>query len=111
MDSKLPAVSLDAFDLESLRQHYDPSRLDTVKRSPKRSLNATHDAFDLIGGVPRLAHWAHHNPGEFFTKIWGKTLQSNAAVEHSGEIVIRTAIPRTPLDGEWEDAEAAPSDE
>lgn len=103
MEAKLPVPSLEEFSLEELQRQYDPTRLETVKRSPKRSLNATHDAFDLIGGVPRLAHWAHHNPGEFFTKIWGKTLQSASQVEHSGEITIRTAIPRTPLDGEYED--------
>lgn len=110
MESKLPVVPLDEFSLEAIQQQYDPARLESVKRSPKRSLNATHDAFDLIGGVPRLAHWAHHNPGEFYTKIWGKTVQSNQAVEHSGELTIRTAIPRSPLDGEFEDV-TPPHDE
>jgi hypothetical protein len=92
-------------------EQYDRTRLESLKRSPKRSLNAVNDTFDLIGGVPRLAVWADANPTDFYTKIWNRTLQTNAQVEHSGEIVIRTAIPRGPLDGEYEDVTPAPSDE
>ena len=68
---------------------YDHSRLERVTRSPKRMNNAVHDAFDLIGGVPRLAVWADQNPGEFFTKLLPRTMQSHQHQEHSGEIVIR----------------------
>jgi len=91
------------FDFETLRESYPSIRLDGPRRKAGRSNIAVDDAFDLIGGVPRLAHWAHNNPGEFFTKIYAKTLQGAQQLEHSGEIVIRSAIPVSPLDGEYED--------
>lgn len=31
-------------------------------------------AFDMIGGVDRLADWANKNPGEFFTKVFPKVI-------------------------------------
>jgi len=90
---------------------YDTSRLDRIRRSPQRSNNAVYDAFDLIGGVPRLAVWADENPGEFFTKLLPRTMQSHQQTEHSGEIRIISAIPRTVLDGEFHDVTPAPSDD
>lgn len=108
-NDSLPALLSDP-EVEKLREFYDVSRLETVKRSPRRTNNAVQDAFDLIGGVPRLAVWADRNPGEFFTKILPRTLQSQQQQEHSGTIQIITAIPRTALDGEFEDI-SEPSDE
>lgn len=100
----LPAEIPLELDFEELRRTYAPTRLDESRKSAsRRSLNAVQDVFDLVGGVPRLAIWADRNPTDFYTKIWNRTIQSNQAVEHSGEIVIRTAIPRSPLDGEFED--------
>lgn len=98
----LPSIIKDD-ELKALQEFYDVSRLETVKRSPRRTNNAVQDAFDLIGGVPRLAIWADRNPGEFFTKILPRTLQSQMQQEHSGTIQIVTKIPRTALDGEFED--------
>jgi len=95
--------SADTSDLSEVRQWYDPTRLDKVRRSSQRSANAVHDAFDLIGGTPRLAEWAHENPETFYTKLFNKTIERTSAVEHSGEITIVSAIPRTVLDGEFED--------
>jgi hypothetical protein len=97
----LPAAS--ASDFSEVREWYDPTRLDRVRRSSQRSANAVHDAFDLIGGTPRLAEWAHENPETFYTKLFNKTIERTSAVEHSGEITIVSAIPRTVLDGECED--------
>lgn len=38
-------------------------------------------AFDMIGGVDRLADWADKNPNEFFTKVFPKVIAK--PVEHS----------------------------
>ena len=84
---------------------YDPTRLEKVRRKPARSANAIHDTFDLIGGVPRLATWANENQGEFFTKLFSKTIERAGKVEHSGEIKIISAVPRTTLDGTVEDGD------
>jgi hypothetical protein len=93
--------------MDNLPIQYDPAKLDESRKSPagRRAANAVSDAFDLIGGVPRLAVWADENPTDFYTKIWNRSIQTNQQVEHSGELVIRTAIPRSPLDGEWEEAQ------
>lgn len=91
-------------EFEEIQRAYDRSRLDSPPvRSPRRTNQAIDDTFDLIGGVPRLAIWADQNPGEFFTKLLPKTIQSQQATEHSGQITIVTAIPRSPLDGEYTD--------
>jgi hypothetical protein len=50
-----------------------------VTQAPRRKfdrdkfLSAMDEAFELIGGVPRLAHWADQNPTEFF-RLMGKTI-------------------------------------
>jgi hypothetical protein len=100
--SSLPAV-VRSEEVDEFARFYDVSRLDSVKRSPRRTNNAVHDAFDLIGGVPRLAVWADKNPGEFFTKLLPKTLQTHQQQEHSGVITIVSKVPRTAIDGEYTD--------
>ncbi len=84
---------------------YDPTRLEKVRRKPARSANAVHDAFDLIGGVPRLAAWANDNPNEFYSRLFTKTIERATKSQVSGQIRIISAIPRGALDGEVEDAE------
>lgn len=76
----------------------------TMKRMPagvdrQAITRAFNDAFELIGGVMRLAHWAHEHPSDFY-KLYARMLPSSAQqqIEHSGEILIRHAIPRTELD-------------
>jgi hypothetical protein len=70
-----------------------------VKR--KKVVNAFHEAFELIGGVPRLAHWADQSPSAFY-KLYARLLptQANQQLEHSGEIRVRHILPRGPLDEE-----------
>jgi hypothetical protein len=70
-----------------------------VKR--EKVVNAFHEAFELIGGVPRLAHWADQSPSAFF-KLYARLLptQANNQLEHSGEIRVRHILPRGPLDEE-----------
>lgn len=105
--SKSPRCTMLTMD-DNLPMQYDERRLDLPAPRPTRSLRAVHDTFDLIGGVPRLALWADKNPSDFYTKIWAKTIPTNVQNEHSGEITIRTAIPRGPLDGEYTDATPEP---
>ncbi len=75
----------------------------------KRSdvVNAFTSAFELIGGIPRLALWAHENPGEFF-KLYGKLLpsQSHSQIEQSGNVTVLFAgIQQGVLDGITVDSE------
>lgn len=65
----------------------------------QRVVNAFQDAFELIGGVPRLAHWADSHPSDFF-KLYARLLPVEASqrVTHDGGITVRHVLPRGPLD-------------
>lgn len=73
----------------------------SVPRELKRErvVHAFQEAFELIGGVPRLAHWADQSPSAFY-KLYARLLptQANQQLEHSGEIRVRHVLPRGPLD-------------
>lgn len=82
------------------------TRLPRREFSRRRVLEALDEAFQLIGGVPRLAHWGHHNPTEFY-KLWGKTIPAASQLDVMGQLthIIRPALPRSPLDGDYTDAD------
>lgn len=64
-----------------------------------RVTEALNESFELIGGVPRLAIWANNpeNQAEFY-KLWARSGQK-IDVNHTGEVIIRPALPRSALDG------------
>ncbi len=51
----------------------------SVPREIKRSrvVNAFQDAFELIGGIARLAHWGDQHPTDFY-KLYGRLLPAEA---------------------------------
>lgn len=57
-------------------------------------VTAFHTAFQMIGGVPRLALWADKNPGDFY-KMYSRLLPSAASDElsHADKMVIQHALP------------------
>lgn len=55
--------------------------------------------FERIGGVERMAAWADANPTDFYTKLFPKTVQRTASVDHSGTITIDDAISRVERGG------------
>jgi hypothetical protein len=73
----------------------------SVPRELKRQrvVSAFQDAFELIGGVPRLAHWADTHPTDFY-KLYARLLPAEASkrVTHDGGFVIKHVLPRGPLD-------------
>lgn len=71
-----------------------PRHADT-KRA--RVVNAFQDAFELIGGTPRLAIWADDNPTEFY-RLYSKLMPKEQHTETSGATTIRHILPRGPLD-------------
>ena len=76
---------------KSIRVPRDPD----IKR--KRVINAFQDAFQLIGGTPRLALWADENPTEFY-RIYSKLMPKENHNQTDGELVIHHVLPRGPLD-------------
>lgn len=67
--------------------------------SRKRLVQAFTDAFELIGGVPRLAHWADQHPSEFY-KLMARLFPNVAQqqIEHGGQVTVIHALPRSKLD-------------
>lgn len=53
----------------------------------KKAADAFQQAFDLIGGIPRLALWADKNPTQFFS-LYSKLIPSSVKTELSGTIKI-----------------------
>ena len=56
-------------------------------------------AFELMGGVPRLAIWANSHETEFF-KLYARLLpsQASSALGESNILKIEMSIPKGPLD-------------
>jgi hypothetical protein len=44
-------------------------------------------AFELIGGIPRLAHWAHSNPDKFY-QLYSKLIPAQVTGADGGAIKI-----------------------
>lgn len=77
----------------------------SLTRLPKRAydrqkfLQAMDEAFELIGGVPRFAMWAHTNTTEFY-KLMGKTIPQSNMLDIMGKLEhhILPALPPSALD-------------
>lgn len=106
-NSIIPFMTKEEFDamnqtLGSLAEgNAKVTRITKREFAKQKVMDAFHDAFDLIGGVPRLAYWAHQNPTEFF-KLYGKMLPAGASIDlnTSGEIIFRHVLPPSKLDGD-----------
>lgn len=70
------------------------------KRRDRETVSiAMHAAFELIGGAPRLVHWANENPDKFYTQMYVKMLPSNQETSQGGTTInVMTSIPPSPLD-------------
>ena len=68
--------------------------------SRKQVVNAFQAAFELIGGVPRLATWAHTNPKEFY-RLYSKLLPNQQVVDFGDSSALRIihSLAPGPLDG------------
>lgn len=80
----------------------------SVPRELKRArvVNAFQDAFELIGGVPRLALWGDQHPTDFY-KLYARLLPVEASQRGSQateERVIRHVLPPGPLDKDADNA-------
>lgn len=67
------------------------SRMDVVK--------AFSNAFEMIGGVPRLALWANQHPDKFYP-LYAKLMPATSLVINGDntKLVIEHALPTTELD-------------
>lgn len=68
----------------------------------RRVVSAFMDAFELVGGIPRLVTFASSNDENYatFLKLYARLLpsQSDATLDASTEKVIKHILPRSKLD-------------
>lgn len=57
--------------------------------------NAFHTAFELIGGVPRMALWADQNQTEFY-KLFSRLLPQQ--IDAKANVVMQITVPPSKLD-------------
>jgi hypothetical protein len=61
-------------------------------------VNAFQNAFTMIGGIQRLALWAHANPDKFYP-LYAKLMPSTAInIGDNAQVQIIHALPPTDLD-------------
>lgn len=62
-------------------------------------VNAFHNAFQMIGGVPRLALWANQNPDKFYP-LYSRLMPSTSIniTSEGNKLVIEHSVPASPLD-------------
>jgi len=70
----------------NLAQLASAARLPTYTRTKNVRLQFQH-AFELIGGIPRLAHWAHQNPDKFFS-LYSKLIPAQVTGADGGAIKV-----------------------
>jgi len=49
----------------------------------RKSSKLVLDVFEMIGGVEAMAEWAEQNKGDFYTKLFSKTITREADVNHT----------------------------
>lgn len=67
-------------------------------------IEAFHVAFQMVGGVPRLALWADQEPGEFF-KLYARMLPAptSSEMEGDGHVEIVHSLPAPGYDPSYPD--------
>lgn len=62
-------------------------------------VNAFQNAFQMMGGVPRLALWANANPDKFYP-LYARLMPSTSIniTSEGNKLVIEHAVPSSPLD-------------
>src|SRR6187399_3544747 len=92
---------LDDFLSEAAKVAKNINRVPRTGAPRDRFMQALAEAFEIVGGVPRLALWADKNQGEFY-KLLGKQVpglvQNAFAIKASGNVTIVSAIPASFLD-------------
>lgn len=71
---------------ENLQQLANATTLPAYTRTRNVRLQFQH-AFELIGGIPRLAHWAHENPDKFF-QLYSKLIPAQITGADGGALKI-----------------------
>lgn len=62
-------------------------------------VNAFQNAFEMIGGVPRMALWANQNPDKFYP-LYARLMPSTSIniTSEGSKLIIEHTVPSSPLD-------------
>jgi hypothetical protein len=71
---------------ENLNQLAHAPQLPAYAKTRNVRLQFQH-AFELIGGIPRLAHWAHANPDKFYS-LYSKLIPAQVTGPDGGAIKV-----------------------
>lgn len=75
-----------------------------LTRNPKFSRDMTLAAFHMIGGLDAYAVWAGENKSDFYTKMFGKTLEKpEQEGSKRGIEDLLDMIDNKPIDAEYEE--------
>ena len=85
------------FQLTKLSAIERPFRLPRTGATREQIKDAFNTAFELIGGVPRLAIWANDNPDKFFA-IWARLQGNSSQPSTPAKMVVEHVLRRTRLD-------------
>ena len=85
--------------LDIFEQHLPQLPADYVFKPRDRQFvaDSLFAAFEAIGGVPKLAQWAHQNPSEFF-KLYARMMpEAEKAQQNPSVVQIFNSVPDSPL--------------
>jgi hypothetical protein len=67
-------------------------------------------AYDMIGGIDAFAEWAQANKGDFYTKMFGKTIRTESEVTERRTIEDELKdLDSLIIDGEYEELDGSDS--
>lgn len=95
---ELPVPTQDSSFVDFLNAHEIQRKAKRAPLKRERIAQAYHDAFELIGGVPRLALFAHSDPKEFY-KMHARLIPAESKQQFDGRIQIVGFVQPTALDG------------
>lgn len=88
-----------------------PTIIGSPRLDPKREIstrkvnNAIDEAFELIGGIPRFAVWAHNNQDAFY-KMWAKTAPRKLDIDANHTVqFLKPSVAASPLDQDFTEAD------
>lgn len=93
-DRELPPLVWDAPELTA---RYNELKLPRRKVDKDKVAAQFADVFELIGGVPRMALWAHENQDEFY-KLYARLLPQQMQQKMEGKLELVCSVKPTKLD-------------
>lgn len=79
---------------------FQGNRLPRKRFDRQNILDAFGEAFELVGGVPKLAVWAENQPDKFYPVMARLGASNTVNIQNNQALIIRPALPPSKLDEE-----------